>query len=264
MIAELFSVRDMSVLVTGAASGIGLEIATCLARAGARVTLSDIDGTNLEVATGRLTAEGLTVISDRCDISERDEVYALVDRVVARNGCIDVVFANAGSTAGPSFQAAVEGQLGGSVRDSWEASMRLNLTGAFDTISAVAPHMKVARTGSIVVTTSISALKLSPVSAYAYIAAKGGLNAIVRQAAIELAPFNVRINAIAPGFVRTNIAGGKLKTNVAAIETLTRQIPMARLGETSDLLGLAVLLASPASAYMSGTIIPVDGGVCVS
>jgi NAD(P)-dependent dehydrogenase (short-subunit alcohol dehydrogenase family) len=259
--SPLFKVEDLAVAVTGGASGIGYAIAEIMAQEGAHVVLCDVDGPSLANAVETMQARGFKVSGELCDIAVTGAIGAALDRVVARQGRLDVVFANAGVSAGPGFSLSADGCLDGSSRNAWGPSLAINLTGTFDTLAAAARHMKAARRGSIIVTSSISALAYSPVSAYAYIAAKAALNAVVRQAVSELGPYNVRINAIAPGFTRTNIAGGKLKNDADAAENLRRRVPLCRLGEADDIKGLALLLASEASSYITGTVTAIDGGV---
>lgn len=233
-----------------------------MAANGALVTLCDIDGEAVEETVAAVRAEhpGANIHGVRCDIREPEALDRLVGDIASRDGGIDTVFANAGVSAGPGFMASEEGVLDGANHARWEETLRINLTGTYDTIAVAARRMKQARRGSIVVTSSISALRVSPVSAYAYIAAKGALNAIVVQAAAELAPYHVRINAIAPGFIRSNLAGAKLSSDRELAATLAARVPMGRIGDPEDVQGLAVFLASPASSYITGTIIPVDGG----
>lgn len=258
----MFEVAGQAVLVTGAANGIGYAIARAMAAGGAHVTLCDIDGDAIEAAVSSVknAHPNADVRGIRCDVREPEALDVVIGEIAAREGGIDTVFANAGVSAGPGFMASPDGTLEGANRARWEETLKINLTGTYDTIAAAARRMKQARRGSIVVTSSISALRVSPVSAYAYIAAKGALNAIVVQAAAELAPHNVRINAIAPGFIRSNLAGGKLRNDPGLLTTLAAKVPMGRVGDPEDIQGLAVFLASPASGYITGTVIPVDGG----
>ena len=104
-------------------------------------------------------------------------------------------------------------------------------------------------------------MRASPVSGYAYVAAKAALINLVRQAAVELGPRNVRVNAIAPGYIATNLAGGRLKRDPELARELQERVPLGRIGQPEDLKGVALFLASPASSYVTGAVIPVDGGV---
>lgn len=128
------------------------------------------------------------------------------------------------------------------------------------TMRAAARHMKTRRSGRIVVTSSIAGLRAEPMSGYAYVASKAAVNNLVRQAALELAPYNVLVNAIAPGPFATNINQGRLRLPEAAAR-LRDYVPLGRIAEAQEIKGLALLLASDASSYITGAIIPIDGGV---
>ncbi len=138
--------------------------------------------------------------------------------------------------------------------------MKVNLTGVFATLQAAARHMKAQRSGRIVVTSSIAGIKGDPMVGYAYAAAKAALNNLVRQAALELAPYNVLVNAIAPGPFYTNLAGGRTRRDPEAAKAFEKRVPLGRIASTEEIKGLALLLASPASSYITGAVIPVDGG----
>jgi NAD(P)-dependent dehydrogenase (short-subunit alcohol dehydrogenase family) len=127
------------------------------------------------------------------------------------------------------------------------------------TLKAAARPMKARRSGRIVVTSSIAGLRAEAMSAYAYVASKAAVNNLVRQAALELAPFNVLVNAIAPGPFATGINGGRLRLPEAA-ERMKTYIPLGRIADPAEIQGLALLLASPASSYITGAVIPIDGG----
>jgi NAD(P)-dependent dehydrogenase (short-subunit alcohol dehydrogenase family) len=120
--------------------------------------------------------------------------------------------------------------------------------------------MKPRKSGSIVVTTSIAGIKAEHLVGYGYLAAKAALNNIVRQAALELARHNVRVNAIAPGPFLTNIGGGRLHREPDVVKKFTDMVPLGRLGNTDEIKGLALLLASPAGSFITGAVIPIDGG----
>jgi NAD(P)-dependent dehydrogenase (short-subunit alcohol dehydrogenase family) len=120
--------------------------------------------------------------------------------------------------------------------------------------------MKRQRSGSIIATTSIAGTRSEPLVGYGYVAAKAAVGNIVRHAAVDLAPYNVRVNAIAPGPFLTNIAGGRMHREPEIAERFAATVPMGRLGQPDEIKGLALLLASPAGSFITGTVIPIDGG----
>lgn len=257
-LASLFDLAGRSVLVTGAASGLGLAFAETMLEAGARTLMTDMDAQALDAQVQRLKsryplAEGATL-----DVADAAAVDALVDGMAARHGAIDCVFANAGVSAGRGFVVEA-GQLENIDLAHWDKVLRINLDGVLHTVRAAARHMKPRREGRIVVTTSIAGLRSESLSGYAYVASKAAANNLVRQAAMELAPHNVLVNAIAPGPFATNINGGRLRLPESA-ERMRTHIPLGRVAQIDEIKGLALLLASPASSYMTGAIIPVDGG----
>jgi NAD(P)-dependent dehydrogenase (short-subunit alcohol dehydrogenase family) len=138
--------------------------------------------------------------------------------------------------------------------------MRVNLNGVFVTMRAAATHMKRQRSGRIIVTSSSAGLKAEPIVGYAYVATKAAVINLVRQAALELAPYNVMVNGICPAAFITNIAGGLFHRDPAAREKMTSRVPLGRLAAADEIKGLALLLASPASSFITGAMISIDGG----
>jgi NAD(P)-dependent dehydrogenase (short-subunit alcohol dehydrogenase family) len=260
MAIDLFDLSGRAAFVTGGASGIGLAIVEAMLEHGAAVTAADRDEAALAALAERLGAEpGSRLRTATVDVTDRAGLDAAVDAAVSAYGRLDAMFVNAGVTAGPSFSSP-EGRLTAITQERWDASMAVNLGGAFATMQAAARHMIRQGGGRIVVTTSVSGLRTSRVSGYAYGAAKAGLVNLVRQAALELGPHGINVNGIAPGFILTNIAGGRLKRDQALAAEMVRLVPLGRLGQPADLKGLAVFLAAPASAYVTGTVVPIDGG----
>jgi NAD(P)-dependent dehydrogenase (short-subunit alcohol dehydrogenase family) len=254
----LFDLSGQTVVVTGAAGGLGLGIAEVVAANGADVVMADIDRSRLDVSVEKLQAMGARVEAAVVDVCNQDQVERFLNNVAVRRGRLDCVFANAGVTGGPGF-GKPEGELAHASMDLWQACLDANLTGAFATMRAAAPHMKRWRAGSIVVTSSVAAIKASALPSYGYHASKAAIAQVVRVAALELAPFNVRVNAIAPGPFKTNIANGRMLTPEGA-ELFEPTVPLGRLAEVDEIKGVALLLASRASSYITGAIIPVDGG----
>lgn len=257
--SEIFSVSDKVVIVTGAASGIGLTIAETLADNGAHLVLADIDQTGLDQAVTAITAAGGRAQALVIDVSDPAAVASAFDGIAQQLGRIDVVFANAGVSAGPGYGNPI-GTLDAMDFDLFERSNKVNLTGAVATIAAAARIMKAQNAGSIVVTTSAAAFSNLPLPGYGYYAAKAGLAQVVKVAAAEMAQYNVRVNAIAPGAFPTNMAGGRLREpEGGAAFAAAAMIP--RIARMEEIAGAALLLASEASSYMTGSTLHVDGGV---
>jgi len=255
---QLFNVQDHVAFVTGAASGIGLAMAEVMADNGAHVVMTDIDTDTLEVQADRLAAAGCSVDAVTLDVADLPAIHQAIDDAAATHGRLDAVFANAGISAGPGYQTET-GQINAVNPANWDQVVHINLTSVFATIQAAAAHMKKQRSGRIIVTSSIAGIKAERMVGYAYAATKAAVINLVRQSALELAPYNISINAIAPGPFLTNIGNGRLNDPEFA-KQFADTVPMGRVAETQELQGLALLLASPGSSYITGTTIPIDGG----
>jgi NAD(P)-dependent dehydrogenase (short-subunit alcohol dehydrogenase family) len=267
-IADLFSVQGYGVLVTGGASGLGLGFTEALATNGASVTMLDIDPQRIAVETARLRAAGCDVRGAVVDVRDHAALDRAVDEAAAAHGRLDVVFANAGIDSGPGFIGTWVGSerprnpVGALERYSderWNQVIEVNLNGVFATLRAAARHMRPRKSGRIIVTTSLAALKTEAVIGAAYMAAKAGAAHLMRNVALELAADNITVNAIAPGFFVTNIGGGHAH-NPELQAAVAKSVPMHRVGRPRDVAGLALFLASPASAYLTGQQIVIDGG----
>ena len=256
----LFDMTDRVSCVTGAASGLGLAITEVLAAAGAHVMMVDLDAGALDVESARLRAEGLSVETIVLDVAQLDGFEAALNDIVARYGRLDAVFANAGISAGPGYALSETGRIEHLQRATWEQVLTINLTAATWAIKAAAKHMCAQGSGRIVVTASIGGIRAEPFVGYAYAATKSAMLNVVRQAAMELAPHNVLVNAIAPGPFLTNIAGGRLHREPEVASQFAASVPLGRLGLPDEIKGLALLLASPAGSFITGTVIPIDGG----
>ena len=267
-IEGLFRVEGYGVVVTGGASGLGLGFTEALAVNGARVTMLDIDAQRIAAETERLRNVGLDVRGAVVDVCDHAALDRAIDEAAAVYGRLDVVFANAGIDSGPGFLGAWAGSErprnpAGAIEnytdDRWNKVIDVNLNGVFATVRAAARHMRPRKFGRIIVTTSLAALKTEPAVGVAYMAAKAGAAHFVRNVALELAADNITVNAIAPGFFVTNIGGGHAH-NPQTQALMSKAIPMHRVGFPADAAGLALFLASPASAYVTGQQIVIDGG----
>lgn len=265
---QLFKVEGYGAIVTGGASGLGLGYTEALAENGARVTMLDVDAERIAHESQRLRALGYTVRGEVVDVRDHDGLDRAFDAAVAAHARLDVVFANAGIDSGPGFvgswvgserQRNPEGALCHYADERWQRVIDVNLTGIFATLRAAARIMKPQRAGRLIVTTSVAAYQCEPAIGAAYMAAKAGASHLMHCVAQELAAYNITVNAIAPGFFVTNIGGGHAK-NPAVQAAMARAIPMHRIGFPEDIKGLALFLASPASAYLTGQQISIDGG----
>jgi len=271
-ILDRFDISGRSAFVTGAASGIGLAYAEAMAEAGASVTLTDIDAEGAEREAARLRAEGYAARADRLDVSDWDQVVAAFDAHAAAYGGLDICFANAGIDTGAGFWNPAghrnpEGQVDTYDHTRWDKSIAVNLTGVFYTVSNAVRIMKQPGRangrsgGSIIATASNAGFVTEPIVGLPYMPAKAGVLHMVRALGLELADFRIRINAIAPGPFVTNIGGGWLKKDPVARKAWDAIVPLGAVAETEQLKPLALLLASDASDYMTGSHVVIDGGM---
>ena len=266
---QLFSVRGQGAIVTGGASGLGLAFAEALAAGGARVTLLDLDEAAVMKQAERLCDLGFDVRGARLDVTDRLALDAAFDSAAETYGRLDIVFANAGIDPGPGFMSVTqrgtrvpEHQIENYSDERWHKVIGVSLDAAFYSIRAAARLMKPAGRGSIIVTTSISAVRPAPVIGMAYMAAKAGAAHLVRTSALELARYGIRVNAIAPGPFATNIATHRAD-NEAFRAAQASSVPLGRVASPSEMTGLALLLASGASSFITGEQIVIDGGASI-
>ncbi|HEX3688303.1 MAG TPA: SDR family NAD(P)-dependent oxidoreductase [Solirubrobacteraceae bacterium] len=266
--SDLFNVTGFGVIVTGGASGLGLAYAEALASAGARVTLIDVDEAALDGHVTRLSGEGLDVRSAVADVTDHAALDRAIDGAAEAYGRLDVAFANAGIDPGVGFVGAWagaqrprvdEGALELYTDERWNRVIDINLNGIFATARAAARHMRPRRFGRIIVTTSLAATKVEPAIGAAYMTAKAGARHLMHTIALELAADGITANAIAPGFFITNIGGGHAH-HPEVQAAIAKDIPMHRVGQPDDIKGLALFLAAPASEYITGQEIVIDGG----
>ena len=248
-----FGLAGRVAFVTGGNGGIGLGIAEGLARAGASVAIAARDQSKTDLAVESLSECGSEVIGLEIDVADEDSVSDAVTAAAKRFGRLDILFNNAG--------IAVRNQPQEYSVEDWDQVLDINLKGTFLCARAAYPHMVEAGGGSIVNIGSMTSIFGSDwVSSYS--ASKGGVVQLTRSLAIAWAGEGIRVNAILPGWIRTELTSGYWTNpdNRDRLALINRRIPAGRWGEPVDLAGLAVFLAGDASAYVTGAAIPVDGG----
>ena len=248
---ELFSVRDRVTVVSGASRGIGRALAAGFAERGAAVIITGRDADTLEQTAGELSTDETTVRGIVCDVSQPAAIDQLVETVTADYGRLDVLLNVAGVNQRKKVETFTE--------DEYDFILDINLKGAFLVAQAVGRHMIERRTGSIVNIDSLNTYApLRGVAPYAM--SKAGVVMMTRSLAMEWGPHAVRVNSIAPGFILTDL-NRKLWSDATMHEWGMANTPLKRLGEVDDLVGAAVFLTSDASAFMTGQVVYVDGGV---
>jgi NAD(P)-dependent dehydrogenase (short-subunit alcohol dehydrogenase family) len=262
-IAQLFDIRGKRALVTGGASGLGFAMAEVMRDNGASVGLIDWDRDGL-VRAARHLGGAAAVPTAVADISKRAEIGAATDAIAEALGGLDIAFVNAGVSGGPGF-IAISGERNpdGAIEnipvDHWRRNVAINLTGAAYSLQAVVPHLKKAGGGRIIVTASLAGVKTESFVGPSYVASKAGVAHLVHQAALELVRHNILVNGIAPGAFLTGIANGRMAQPDVKARFVSSN-PMHRMAAPEDIKGIALLLASPASGYMTGGVYSVDGG----
>jgi len=256
-VAELFSVRDRVALVTGATSGIGRHIATGLAAAGAKVYICARTEAKLLKAAGEIAAEtGGTVIGLVADLSTMDGIKAIAADIASRERALHILVNNAGTL--------VDAPLEDYPEEGWDQVIDLNLKTPFFAMQKFLPLLRAGATperpASVINIGSVGALKIGPREVYAYQASKGAIHWMVKSLAKKLGPENITVNAIAPGFFEsemTVIHSEEMRQMVVSM------VPRRRVGAPEDVAAAAIYLASPAGAYVTGSVLPVEGGLAI-
>lgn len=249
-LAKLFSLEDKVILLTGAAGGIGSELAKGLAEIGADMALCDRDETGLAAVKAEIAAQGDSAECFSLDLLKMDSIKQCVQAVVEKFGKIDVLINCAGINKRDGCLDAEE--------ETYDRIMGVNLKGAFFLSQEVAKQMMAAKTGSIINVASYNAVMMLG-GCGVYGASKSGVAAMTRAQSIEWAQYGIRSNALAPGHISTPLTA-PLWNDPERSSFLLQRIAMERAGTPQDLLGMVILLASDASAYMSGQMYVVDGG----
>lgn len=240
-------------IITGAASGMGAAEAQLFAREGAKVVATDIQDEKLKKIVESIKSEGGEAVAVKHDVTNEKDWKNVVEEAVKSYGQIDILINNAGIGGAEGFAQLDEVNL-----DSWNKFIAVNATGNFLGVKAVIPEMKKAGKGSIVNTSSIAGI-VGGAAGIQYSASKGANRLMSKTAAIELAPHNIRVNSIHPGFIDTPMVS-VVTEDKEALEQSLKMIPMGRTGTPEEIAHLVLFLASDDSSYITGAEIPIDGG----
>lgn len=254
MSSHPFALNDRIALITGAYRGLGFAIARGLAEAGATVVLNGRKAIPLTAAAQELSAAGHRASTIVFDVTDRAAMRAGIATIEERHGRIDIIINNAGIQRRHPVQDFPE--------DDWDAIIATNLTAPFLLSQAALPGMIARKSGKIIHIASLMS-ELARPTVVPYTAAKGGIRQLTRGMAVELAPHNIQVNAIAPGYFATEM-NQALLGDPAFDAWVCKRTPAGRWGQPPEIAGIAVFLASSASDYMTGQLLVIDGGMSVA
>jgi short-subunit dehydrogenase len=251
--SELFSVKGRVALVTGGSAGIGRMIASGLAAAGARVYIC---ARNAEKVASAAAEMGSNVIGIAGDVATTEGIAKLVEHISAREPALHILVNNAGTLSDAPIDAFSE--------DQWDTVLNLNLKTPFFLLQKLLPLLRAGgsadRPSSVVNIGSVGALKIGPREVYSYQASKGAIHWLTKSLAKKLAAENITVNAIAPGFFESDMT---VITDDAMRKMVESAVPRGRTGTPEDVAGATIYLASRAGAYVTGSVIPVEGGLSI-
>ncbi|GAB6052848.1 SDR family oxidoreductase [Magnetospira thiophila] len=251
---KLFDLTGQRALVTGSGQGIGFALARGLSQAGAEIILNDIDADRLAAAAKTLRAEGVKVNELGFDVTDAAQTADAIDRFEAETGSIDILVNNAGM----QFRAPLEEFPA----ERFDFMMRLNINSVFYVGQAVAKHMIARKTGKIVNICSVQTALARP-SIAPYTTSKGAVANLTKGMATDWAKYGLQVNGLAPGYFKTELTS-PLVADEKFTAWLSARTPAGRWGEVEELVGACVFLSAPASNFVNGHILYVDGGITVS
>jgi len=255
-VEQLFDLTGKTALVTGGSRGLGLQMAQALGEAGAKIMISSRKASDLEESVATLQAAGIDARWIAADCASEVDIARLADETLTRMGDVDILVNNAGAAWGaPAEDHPIE---------AWDKVMNLNIRGYFLLSQQIAKKSMIARqSGSIINLASIAGLGGNPVgmNTIAYNTSKGAVINFTRALAAEWGKYNIRVNAVCPGFFPSKMTAGTLKA--MGEENLKANAPLKRLGDDEDLKGLTLLYASAAGKHITGQWMAVDGGVSI-
>jgi len=249
----MLDLKNKVAIITGARRGMGRAHALALAKAGAKVVVSDISQEDCEIVVGEIKKAGGEALAVKCDVSKKQEVDNMVKAAVGKWGKVDILVNNAGICQFKPFLEITE--------EEWDRTIDINLKGYFLCAQAASREMVKQKSGAIVNIASIAMGQMGVGFATLahYSASKGGIVAMTETMAIELGPYNIRVNAIAPGVIDTPMVD-PLKSDPKTMEGTLTRVPLHRMGKPEEVSNLVLFLASDASSYMTGSTVVIDGG----
>jgi gluconate 5-dehydrogenase len=250
---DLFSLKNKTAIVTGGGKGLGAQMARALAHAGANVVVCSRDLEACEKVRGELVSLGVQSLAIACDVTSQKDIQNVIDQTVARFGTIDILINNSGTSwMAPALELPA---------DKWDKVMNVNVRGVFLFSQAAAKVMKGQGSGKIINIASVTGMGGTPaelMDTIAYSTSKGAVISFTKDLAVKLAPDNIQVNAIAPGFFPTKMTKMILEKENAVI---LKGVPARRFGTEGDLDGVILLLSGKASDYIIGQVLVVDGGI---
>lgn len=245
--------RGKVAIVTGARRGMGKTHVLALAKAGAKVVVSDTSKEDCEKVVKEIEKEKREALAVKCDVSKKAEVDEMVKKTVDEFGRLDILVNNAGIAQFVSFLEMTE--------EEWDRTLDINLKGYFLCTQAAAKEMAKQKSGVIINIASVAMGQqgIGFANIAHYCASKGGIVAMTEALAVELAPYNIRVNAVAPGMIETPMIE-QVKQDPKTLEGILARVPMKRVGKPEEVSNLVLFLASDKSSYMTGSTLVIDGG----
>ena len=249
----MLELKNKVAIITGARRGMGKSHALTLAKAGAKVVVADISQEDCEMVVEEIKKQGGEALAVKCDVTKKDDIDNMVKVAMEKWRKVDILVNNAGICQFKPFLELTE--------EEWDRTLDINLKGYFLCAQAAAKEMVKQKSGAIVNIASIAMGQMGKGMAGLahYSASKGGIAALTKTLALELAPYNIRVNAIAPGAIDTPMSAS-IKMDQKALEATLAMIPLHRMGKAEEVSNLVLFLASGASSYITGSTVIIDGG----
>jgi len=245
--------KDKVAIITGARRGMGRTHALALAKAGAKVVVSDISQEDCQKVVEEIKKAGGEAIAVKCDVTKKEEADEMVEKAIEKFGKVDILVNNAGICQFKPFFELTE--------EEWDRTLDINLKGYFLCAQAAAKEMAKQKSGVIINIASVAMGQqgIGFPNIVHYCASKGGIVGMTEALAVELAPYNIRVNAISPGMIETPMID-PVKQDPKIMEAMLARVPMRRVGKPEEVSNLVLFLASDASSYMTGSTVVIDGG----